>query len=132
MSWIPAARFDMRTDGEGSSGSSFQKFTVLDGQNRPVEIDSLRKLRQVERESEQQARNGEGQQMVFRAFNNDGSNRDRGTLGEAPNQQPSAEAKRKYGLRSGTARLAGEPDVKFGPGVNESNTSALPMSTGGS
>ena len=130
MSWIPAARFDLRSDGEGKSGSGFQKFTTYDGRNNPVEIDSLHKLRQVERESEQAARNGEGQQMVFRAFNNDGSNRDKGTLGDAPNQRPSAAAKAKYGLRSGTQRLAGEPEVKFGPGVNESNTSALPLTSG--
>lgn len=129
MVWmIPVPRMDLRSDGEGKSGSAFQKFTVMDGQNHPVEIDSLHKLRQVERESEQLARDGMGQQMVFRAYANHTGNKLDPTLGDIPTPKLDPAAKRRFGLQSGAKPLAGGesgPDIAFGPGVNESNTSAL-------
>jgi hypothetical protein len=115
--WIPAV-------GRMDAKEPFQKFTAYDGRNRPVEIDSLRKLRQVERESEQLARNGEGQQIVFRMYAQDGSNSHVNTLGDqsGASQKPTEAAIRKFGsvLRSQEA-----PEVGFGPGVDESNASAL-------
>ena len=125
MEWIPAMRMSLLSD----SGKGFSKFTVRDGRDNLVEVDSLHKLRQIERESEIAARNGEGQQMCFRAFSQNQGNRLDGTLGDAPDHRPSAEAKRKFGLRGAARPMAvgesGEPDVTFGPGVNESNASAL-------
>ena len=134
MMWVvPVPRMDIRTDGEGASGTRFQKFTARDGRNQLVEIDSLRKLRQVERESEQLARNGEGQQIRFRAYEQNRSNLSVNTFGEGPAVTPlSAEAKRKFGLRGATTPVVApadgtEPDYAYGPGVNDSNTSALPV-----
>ena len=131
MQWIiPRPRFDLRSDGEGCSGHTFQKFTVRDGQNHPVEIDSLHKLRQIERESEQQYRNGEGQPILFRGFAQDHSNMSTNLFGEPPTEKPTEAGKQKFGLGRGTTAVEGpaggqEPDFSYGPGVNDTNTSAL-------
>lgn len=122
MTWIPQAGFDLRSD---SSDSDIPKFTTTDGFGNTVEIDSLHKLRQVEKESEQAYRNGEGQPMVFRAYANNRSNRDVGTLGEAPSAGLTPEGKRKFGRRGALKTMTDEPDHAYGPGVNDSNTSAL-------
>jgi len=116
MAWLPYVQFI-------DAKEPFQEFTVSDGRNRPVLIDSLRKLRQVERESEHMARNGEGQPMVWRRYSQDRSNVHVHTLGENPQQAPTREAAERFGK---TLRKSAEaPEVAFGPGVNESNTSAL-------
>lgn len=52
-----------------------------DGKHR---ISSIQDADRLERESERRAANGEGQQIAFRAFNNDPSNQDRNSLGENP------------------------------------------------
>lgn len=123
-SWIPqVGRMDLRPDGD----SAFQKFTTTDGRGNRVEIDSLHKLRQVERESEIAYRNGEGQPMVWRRYSQDSTNRDQHTLHQSLDggEHPSDEAKRKFGstLRKGEAVA----DAGFGPGVSEANASALGM-----
>ena len=131
MTWTPTRfRTDLRTDGEGSSGATFQKFSVLDGSNRRVEIDSLHTLRKVERESEKMAADGIGQPIRFRAFAQDRSNMSVNTFGEAPSEKPSAAGKRKFGLQGGATPVdapvdGGDPDYTYGPGVDDSNTSAL-------
>ena len=61
--WIPGAT---AMDVGGVKTAGFRAFDTTDGRGEPVHIDSLRKLRQVKRESEVHARNGEGQPMVFR------------------------------------------------------------------
>jgi hypothetical protein len=128
MLWVvPLLRMSLATDGESRSKEKFQKFMARDGRNNLVEIDSIQKLRQVERESEQLARDGEGQHITFRAFSQDGSNRDVNTHGEPEKPQLSAEAKRKWGLRGATSVVESEPDAAYGPGINDSNTSALPV-----
>ena len=131
MTWMPKANFDLRTD-----GTSFAKFTVYDGQNNPVEVDSLHTLRRIERESEQLARNGEGQHMTFRAYANDSTNLDVNTHGDRASEKPTAAGKRKFGLQGGAKPLvpdlsseSGEPDRPYGPGVNDTNASALPISS---
>lgn len=121
MAWLPQARFDLRSD---SGTSAIPKFVVRDGRNALVEIDSLHKLRQVERDSEQAARDGEGQQMVFRAYANTRGNRLDGTL-DPPSPVLDPAAKRKFGLRGGARALAGKPDRSYGPGVSDANASAL-------
>ena len=114
--WIPKV-------GRMDALEPFQTFTAYDGQNNPVVIDSLHKLRTIERASEQQARNGEGQPIVWRAYSQDRSNRDVNTLGAYGGEAPSPEAKRKFG--SSLQKSAGEPDVALGPGVTESSTGGL-------
>jgi hypothetical protein len=121
---------DLRTDGEGTSGHTFQKFHVRDGRNQLVEIDSTSKLRQVERESEQLARNGEGQIVRFRAWEQDHSNMGVNVFGDGPREKPSDVAKAKFGRQGGMTQLAADgegndPECSYGPGVDDSNTSAL-------
>lgn len=135
MQWLGKAHFDVRSDSEAPT-SSFAKFTTRDGRNNLVEVDSLHKLRQIERESEQLARNGEGQQITFRAWANKQSNMDSNTHGDRRAPEITKEMRRKFGLQSGTRPLEHSdsdgnpvtPEREFGPGVNESNASALPMS----
>jgi hypothetical protein len=115
--WIPQV-------GRMDAYEPFQAFSTYDGQNRPVVVDSLTKLRRIERESEQQARNGEGQPMVWRRYAQDASNRDVPTLGplEGPAARPDPAVARRVGK---VVRSAEEPDHAYGPGVSDANTSAL-------
>jgi hypothetical protein len=103
------------------------EFDCYDGRNNPVHIDSLADIRKLEKESEQQARNGEGQQMVWRKYSNDRGNTFSHTLKKDPSEQPTETAKRKFG-RS-TLKTHGEhaPESSYGPGVSDQNTSALPL-----
>lgn len=132
MIWVvPRLRMDLRTDGEGTSGQRFQKFTARDGLNNLVEIDSLHKLRQVERESEKMAADGIGQPIRFRAYAQDHSNMGQNTFGDGPAEKPTAEHKRRFGFRGGASQLqrdsdGNDPECPYGPGVDESNASALP------
>lgn len=121
--WIPQI-------GAMDAREPFQTFTTRDGRNREVVVDSLRTLRKIERESEQLARNGEGQQIVFRRWSQGDSNRDRNTLGDpgALQQRPDPVAVKKFGT---ALRSATQPEVTFGPGVSEANASALPAAGGG-
>lgn len=118
--WIPqVGRMD------ASSGPGFQAFTCRDGQNREVTVDSLSKLRRIERESEQQYQNGEGQPLVWRRYSNDDSNKDvhslhpRWTGGEAPD--PAFVRKHASELRRSDAVA----DTDYGPGVSDATPSAL-------
>ncbi len=72
--------FTMDAKSDGGTNRSFQKFSVQRqvmtkaGLTHQVEeIDSLHKLRQVERDSEQRYRNGEGEPLRFRMWNQDRS-----------------------------------------------------------
>lgn len=117
MDWIPAI-------GAVDAKEPFQRFSTFDGQNRPVTISSLRDLRRLERESEQQARNGEGQPLVFRRWSQDTSNADQHTLqgrytGPAETPDPAWLAKQRIGRHGGE-------DAVLGPGVTEATASALP------
>lgn len=58
-----------------SHGPTFTAFECYDGMNRKVRVESIADLRRIERESEQQARNGEGQIMVWRDYSNDRTNK---------------------------------------------------------
>lgn len=116
MDWIPQV-------GRMDAYEPFTEFTVKDGRGHDVLVDSLAKLRKVERESETHERNGEGQRMVWRKYSQDPSNVHVHTLGQDPQQAPTKESARRFG--PGIRRQAEEPSVTFGPGVNESNASAL-------
>jgi hypothetical protein len=109
-------------------GAAFHSFDTFDGRGQRVHVDSLQKLRRVEKEAEQAQRNGEGQPMVFRRWSQDCSNNDQSALHPSLNggEQPTREAAHKFG--STLRKSATEPDHSFGPGVSESNASALPMS----
>ena len=122
-----------RMDIGAVKGAAFTAFQTTDGRGDPVFIDSFHKLRQVERESEQAARNGEGQAMTWRRGSQYKSNWDQPTLSKSyyGGDAPTPEAKHRFG--STLQRSASEPDHGFGPGVSESNASALGMeSKGGS
>lgn len=78
--------FDVKTDGDGGKG--FQKFTVhrqvptKEGLVQVEEsIDSLHKMRQIEKDSEQRYRDGEGEPLRFRGYAQNGSNMDVGSFG---------------------------------------------------
>ena len=120
MAWVPAVgRMD------ASSGPGFQAFEAYDGQNRPIVIDSLRKLRAVERQSEADGRNGEGQPLVWRHYSNDRSNRDVHALHPNWNggEQPTREAVKKFA--PALRRSAEEPGIAYGPGVSDASPCAL-------
>lgn len=85
MEWIPQT---LAMDVGGVKGAAFKSFSVhrqvptRDGLVQVEErIDSLHKLRQIERDSEQRFRNGEGEPMRFRMWNQDRSNKDVGSFG---------------------------------------------------
>lgn len=121
MDWVPQiGRMD------AGSGPGFDAFETFDGKNRKVKVESLHQLRQIERESEQLYKNGEGQPIVFRAFSNDPTNKDRSALHPNFNggEQPTEAAKKKFGAT--LQKAVEEPEADFGPAVNESNASALP------
>ena len=64
MNWIPQV-------GRMDAYEPFQEYLVHDGTGKQVLVESMAQMRKIERESEQQARNGEGQQMAWRAYSND-------------------------------------------------------------
>jgi hypothetical protein len=118
MAWIPAV-------GRMDAYEPFQEFEARDGQNQPVLVDSLAKLRKIERESEQQYRDGEGQPLVWRRYSNDPSNHDVHTLhpswtgGARPD--PAFVKKHAATIR----RAADVADTDYGPGVSDATPSAL-------
>lgn len=118
MDWLPAV-------GAMDTFDVNKAFDTFDGRNNPVRIDSLKKLRQVERESEVNARNGEGQQVNWRMYSNGRSNTHSNTLGEAVEAKPSEAGKKKFGKQILKSIEGQAPEVTFGPGVSEANCSAL-------
>lgn len=121
MAWVPQIQaMDAFEPG--------QSFYVYDGQNRRVEVESFAQMRRIEQESEQQYRNGEGQPLRFRALHQHRSNMGDNTFGPEPAEHPTRAAAQRFG--GSMRRLAadaegGAPDIPFGPGVSESNASAL-------
>lgn len=122
MSWIPQTT---AMDVGGVKTAGFRGFHTTDGRGQPVFIDSLHKLRQVEKEAEQAYRNGEGQPMVWRRWAQDNSNADAPTLSRSYDggEHPTKEAVAKFGPQ--IERHSEEPDRAYGPGVQEANATAL-------
>lgn len=89
---IPAAHFSGFND---SGRGQFAKFTtqVEDPKSptgwRDITIGSLADIRREERESEARARNGEGQQLIWRDYSQSASNRDKHTMMDDPSLKPS-------------------------------------------
>lgn len=127
MAWIP---FTRAMDIGGVKTAGFRGFTTTDGRGQPVHVDSLHKLRQVEKAAEQAYRDGEGQPMVWRRWAQDSSNRDQPTLSKSyyGGEAPTKAAAHRFG--STAQRSVEAPEAGFGPGVSESNASALPMAGG--
>jgi hypothetical protein len=121
-SWIPQTR---AMDIGGVKTAGFHGFETTDGRGNPVLVDSLHKLRQVEKDAEQAFRNGEGQPMVWRRYAQDVSNHDQPTLSKSyyGGDAPDPAAKHRFG--STLQKSTEAPDHGFGPGVDESNASAL-------
>lgn len=91
--WIPqVGRMDV------GNGPGFAAFDAYDGHNNPVRIDSVHKARAVERESEQLARNKEGQQIAFRALNQHTSNQVDNTFGDARAQRKDFKTRNTKGV----------------------------------
>ena len=72
MSWIP------QVGGMDAREPSFQSTVTVNG--RETTVGSLHQMRQIERQTEQQARNGEGQRLVWRDYSQNSSNKDVHTL----------------------------------------------------
>jgi hypothetical protein len=96
-----------------------------DGSYKSVAVDSLATMRRIERESEQRAKNGEGEAIRFRMWSNDRSNGDVNTFGPDPTPILSPEVKTRFGLRGGALKSVDAPEVTLGDGVTEANVSAL-------
>jgi hypothetical protein len=125
MAWIPAV-------GSMDAYEPFQAFETTDGRGNPVTITSLRKLRQVERESEQAERNGEGQRMVWRQYSQDPSNRHSHTLMPSdPTPKITGKTRRGEPLVREILPSEGgqEPAVQLGEGIV--GESPLPLEPGG-
>lgn len=125
MTWCPQVQ---AMDAPG--GGSFTPFPVFvrqpDGSERSVTVSSLAHLRRIERQTEAAARNGEGQPLRFRAWNNDASNQDRNTFGPDPGEVAKArlDAMRREAGRATSADAAAT--IPTGPGVAAAGVSPLP------
>lgn len=117
--WLPAV-------GRMDAYEPFQEFETRDGQNNRVVVDSLKKLRDVERDSEHMYRNGEGQPLLWRHYSNDRSNRDVHAL--QPRDWGAGERPDPAWVRKHAADLkrdASVADTEYGPGINDSTPSPL-------
>jgi len=116
--WIPQV-------GRMDAYEPFQEFECRDGMNNLVTVDSLKKLRDIERDSEQRFRDGEGQPLVWRRYSNDRSNNDVHSLhpkwqgGEQPDPKW---VKEHRGL---IQKPADDPDNSYGPGVTADTPTGL-------
>lgn len=107
-----------------------REIPLQDAHGAQVKVESLHQIRQIERESQRRAADGEGQEVRFRMYSQDRSNRHTNTFGEAPARGPSRAWLRQQEARTGRpfrealidATQAGE----LGPGTAEALTSALP------
>lgn len=66
---------DFAMDVGGVKGAGFKAFDIA-VEGARVQVDSLHTLRRIERESEQRYRNGEGEPIRFRMWNQTASNKD--------------------------------------------------------
>lgn len=118
MFWIPQV-------GHMDAREPFQQSTVYvrqpDGSEKPTVIHSLSQMRQIERESEQRQRNGEGQQMVWRDYSNDKGHQDRHSFAPDPSERPVKSSRVKVTPVDGETAEA----TPYGPAVGDHNTSAL-------
>lgn len=123
MEVIPAIG---RMDAQGGGG--FKAFQISHN-GQQVVIDSLHKLRQLEQQSEQDYRNGEGEPLRFRMWNNNRSNKDVNSFGESgtigEQAYGSGEKLEKHGRVSVTRHGGDEPDIPVAPGLPASGFTPL-------
>lgn len=92
-----------------------------------LRMESLRDVRRLENESSKMAADGIGQEMRFRAFNNDvkGGGMLTNSFGDPPQRKPElfdAQGRQKISFET----VEGEPvEAEMGPGADESLASAL-------
>lgn len=119
---------DLRSDSDSTSPHAFRKFSIM-VQGQRVEIDSLHTMRRVEQESEQRYRNGEGEPIRFRMWNQDASNKDANSFGEAGTIGEQAYASGQQPQKSGkigVRRHGGDrPTIAVGAGVQQKGASPL-------
>jgi hypothetical protein len=92
-----------------------------------IAVNSLHDIRRIERESEQRARNGEGQPLVFRKYAQDRGNLHTSTLGENPSHKPrltDSRGRQKISIRPVDESTA-NADV-LGPGIVNDGDSGFP------
>lgn len=130
-----------------SGGSTFQAFDVQqrqpDGSFKAVRVSSVRQMREIERTTEQRARDGEGEAMRFRMWSHNDSQGDVNSFGDDPSVQARKElgqlrqAALEAGGRKREARLekvagaeAAANAAQLGPGVTEDTTGAAMLEIG--
>ena len=121
MSWVPnVGRMD------ASNGPTFKEFDTFNGRNEKVHVSSLKQLRAIEKQSEIDHKNGEGQPLVFRAFSQSRSQMDQSALHPSFNggEAPTKAAAHRFG--SSLVKSSEEIPGDYGPGVTDDNASALP------
>jgi DNA-directed RNA polymerase subunit RPC12/RpoP len=91
-----------------------------------IEVNSLRDIRRIERESEQAVRDGVpgAERVIFRKYSQDRSNLHTHTMGEAPEARPSKEFLRKQ--KGSIGSNPGAEELGMGPGAQEELASYLP------
>jgi hypothetical protein len=118
--------------GERSAAIGFRhtspwEIPVQDGSGDQLRMESLRDVRRLESESAKMAADGIGQEMRFRAFNNDTKNGGMlvNSFGEPPQRAPvltDSQGRQKITFDA----VDGEPvEAEMGPGADESLASAL-------
>lgn len=126
LPWIPQV-------GAVDAREPFQRFPVQirqrDGSYRETEVGSLSQMRRIEAQTEQAARNGEGEAMRFRMWSHDHGQGDQNSFGPDPATAARADLARaraalptrRHGSRL-TARR-GDGVATLGPGVTEDSAS---------
>jgi hypothetical protein len=119
------------------NGPSFKAFEVarevvdvnpatgkVERHHRRETIDSIAKLRAVERDSDRRAANGEGEPMRFRVFSQDHSNMDRGSFGPLVPESSVLKKSGRVSVKAVTPSDGSEPVVETGPGMSGSQALA--------
>ena len=106
--------------------SGFQAFEARDGQNRPVTVDSLAKLRAIERESEQDTATAKASRSSGAATRTTAATTTRHAL--APRTGPAGAQPDPAFVKKHAATIRRSTDVadtEYGPGVSDATPSAL-------
>lgn len=127
---------------DAAGGATFKAFTiarevldlnpktgVVERHQRMETIDSVHTLRRIEADSEQRYRNGEGEPLRFRMWNQGDSNKDVGSFGQQGQigQQTYTSGEQPQKRASIGVKRHGQekPRIATGPGVPRGGTTAL-------
>lgn len=116
----------MRSAAIGFRHTNPWEIPVQDANGQQLRLESLRDVRKLEAESAKMAADGVGQELRFRAFNNDTENGGmlENSFGEPPQRKPRLFDKHGRQKISFEA-IDGEPVEVMGPGASEELASAL-------